>query len=90
MQLTAAEYFILLNYSARMLRSNNRIAMHADIMPIMLRLGANPDAWIDTVSHFGSKFRLAAGLLSNLRRFADQLGRHWLKGLVTARIAFAS
>jgi hypothetical protein len=89
LHLTAPEYFILLNHSARMLRSNNLMPLHADIIPILLRLRANPDAWIDTISHFGSKFRLAAGLLPNLRRFANQLGRHWLKGLVTARLAFA-
>jgi hypothetical protein len=32
----------------------------------------------------------AAGLLANLRKFADQLGRRWLKNVATARAAFAS
>jgi hypothetical protein len=64
--------------------------MDADLVPILLRICANPEAWVETVTHFGSKFRLAAGLLSNLCNFADQLGRRWLKGVAAARAAFAS
>jgi putative transposase len=90
LQITAAEYIDLLDQSGRMSRSDKRGAINADLAPILLRIGANPDMWIDTISHFGSKFRLAAGLLSNLRHFADQIGSRWLKGVATARIAFAS
>ena len=57
--------------------------------PILRRIGANPHAWPDTISRFGSKFRLAAGLLSSLRSFADQLGRRWLSGVTAARSSFA-
>jgi hypothetical protein len=88
--MTAAEYLDLVDMSGRMTRSDKRGAIDADLTPILLRIGANPEAWLDTVSRFGSKFRLAAGLLSNLRIFADQLGRRWLKGVATARAAFAS
>jgi hypothetical protein len=73
-----------------MIRSDKRGAIDADLKPILLRIGANPDVWIETISHFGSKFRLAAGLLSNLRNFANQVGRRWLIGVATARTAFAS
>jgi hypothetical protein len=76
--------------SGRMTRSDKGGAMDADLAPILLRIGANPEAWLETISRFGSKFCLAAGLLSNLRGFADQLGRRWLKGVATARAAFAS
>jgi hypothetical protein len=90
LQITAAEYFDLVDKSGRMIRSDKRGAIDADLKPILLRIGANPDVWIETISHFGSKFRLAAGLLSNLRNFADQVGRRWLIGVATARTAFAS
>ena len=90
LQMTAAEYFALVDMSGRMMRSDKRGAIDADLLPILLRIGANPDAWLETVSRFGSKFRLAAGLLANLRKFADQLGRRWLKGVASARVAFAS
>jgi REP element-mobilizing transposase RayT len=90
LQMTAAEYFDLVDKSGRMMRSDKWGVIDADLAPILLRVGANPEAWLDTVTRFGSKFRLAAGLLSNLRSFAHQLGRRWLKGVAAARAAFAS
>ena len=89
LQMTTAEYFDLVDMSGRMARSDKGGAIDAALAPILLRIGANPDAWIDTISRFGSKFRLAAGLLSNLRNFADLLGRRWLMGVAAARTAFA-
>jgi hypothetical protein len=88
--MTAAEYFDLVDKSGRMTRADKRGAIDTDLAPILLRIGANPDAWIDTVTRFGSKFRLAAGMLVNLRKFADQLRRRWLVGVAAARDAFAS
>ena len=89
LRLTAAEYFDLVDISGRILRSDKRGAINADLAPILLRIGANPDAWLDTVSRFGSNFRLAAGLVSSLRSFARLLGRRWLTGGTAARAAFA-
>jgi hypothetical protein len=90
LRMTTAEYFDLVDISGRMMRFDKMGVINADLAPILLRIGANPEAWVETVSRFGSKFRLAAGLLSNLRSFADQLGRQWLKGVASARAAFAS
>jgi hypothetical protein len=90
LQMTTGEYFDLVDRSGRMTRSDKRGAIDPHLAPILLRIGVNPDAWLDTVSHFGSKFPLAAGLLCNLRIFAHQLGQRWLKGVVTARAAFSS
>ncbi len=89
LQMTAAEYIDLVDKSGRITRSDKRGAMEADLKPILLRIGAKPEAWHETISGFGSKFCVAAGLLSNLRRFADRLGRRWLRGVATARAAFA-
>jgi hypothetical protein len=88
LQMTPAEYFDLVDKSGRMVRVHKRGAIDADLAPILCRIGANPDAWFETVSRFGSKFRLAAGLVSSLRSFAERLGRRWFQGAATARIAF--
>lgn len=90
LQMTAAEYFDLADKSGRMLREGKRGAIDPELAPILRRIGANPQAWHDTVSRFGSKFRLAAGLLSNLRSFADQLGRRWFTGVSMARASFST
>jgi REP element-mobilizing transposase RayT len=90
LQMTAAEYFDLVDKSGRMTRSDKRGAIDADLMPILQRIGANPNAWADTVSRFGSKFHLAAGRLPRLRHYANELGRRWLRGVAAARKTFAS
>jgi len=90
LNMTAAEYFDLVDMSGRMTRSDKRGAVDAELAPILLRIGANPDAWLETVTRFGSRFRIAAGLLANLRKFADQIGRRWLQGAAAARVAFGS
>ena len=89
LRMTPTDYFNLVDTSGRILRSDKHRAIDAGLAPILLRIGANPEAWIDTVSRFGAKFRLAAGLVSSLRSFADQLGRRWLTGVAAARTAFA-
>jgi len=90
LSMTAAEYFDLVDKSGRMMRSDKRGAIDADLAPILLRIGAKPEGWLDTVSRFGSRFRLAAGLVSSLRGFADRLGRRWFQGAAAARAAFES
>jgi REP element-mobilizing transposase RayT len=90
LQMTPAEYFDLVDKSGRMVRLHKRGAIDADLEPILRRIGANSDAWFETVSCFGSKFHLAAGLVSSLRNFADRLGRRWFQGAATARTAFVS
>jgi REP element-mobilizing transposase RayT len=90
LQMTAIEYFDLVDRSGRMIQSNKRGFIDADLAPILLRIGANPDAWLDTISSFGSRFSLAAGLLTNLRNYARQISRRWIKGTAAARVAFAS
>jgi len=90
LQMTAAEYFDLVDKSGRVTQPDKRGALDADLAPILLRIGANPDAWPETISRFGSRFHLAAGLLVNLRKFAEQIGRRWLQGAAAARAAFAS
>jgi len=88
LEMTAAEYIDLVDRSGRLMRPRKRGAIDPELEPILLRIGAKPDAWLDTVSRFGPKFRLAAGLASSLRSFAERLGRRWFQGAATARIAF--
>ena len=87
--MTAGEYFDLVDKSGRMIRSDKRGAIEADLRPILVRIGVNPQAWMETVTTFGDRFSLVAGLASNLRRYADELGRRWFKGVSAAQVAFA-
>lgn len=88
LQMTEAEYIDLVDRSGRMLQGGKQGAIDQELAPILLRMGANPEAWVETVSQFGSRFRLAAGVLSHLRIWAHQLGRRWLSGVSMARASF--
>jgi hypothetical protein len=90
LDITEAEYIDLVDRSGRLVRQDKRGAIDADLAPILERIGAKPDAWCDTVSRFGSKFRLAAGMPDNLRKFAAQVGNQWMKGMTAAHIAFGT
>jgi len=86
--MTEEEYFDLVDRSGRMIRSDKQGSIDADLAPILQRIGARPEAWVETVSHFEDKFRLVAGLIGNLRMFADQIGRRWFAGISAARASF--
>ena len=88
LEMTEAEYFDLVDRSGRMVRSDKRGFIDADLDPILNRIGAIPKAWANTVLHFGSAFWLAAGRLVQMRSFADRLDKCWFKGLAAARSAF--
>jgi REP element-mobilizing transposase RayT len=90
LRMTESEYLDLVDRSGRILRRGKRGSIPSDLAPILLRIGANPEAWLDTISRFGSRFRLAAGLVSSLRIFAEGLNKRWFTGMAAARIAFAT
>jgi len=86
--MTEIEYFDLVDRSGRLIRSDKRGSIDTDLAPILLRIGENPEAWSGTISCFGDKFSLVAGQITNLRNFADQLGRRWFKGMAESLEAF--
>ena len=88
--MTTAEYLNLVDRSGRMTRADKRGTIDSDLKPILLRVGANPEHWATTICSFEDKFCLVAGILSNLRHFADQLGKRWFKGVGAAKVAFVS
>ena len=82
------QYFELVDQSGRIMREGKRGFINPELEPILVRIGAKSDAWIDTVSNFGSKFKLVAGSQSSFRKFADKIGVHWMIGMAYARAAF--
>jgi putative transposase len=89
LDISGIQYFDLLGQSGCIIRQDKRGFIPANLAPILSRIGARPEAWIDTISRFGSKFHLAAGKLINLRNFAKKIGVQWLSGLSTARASFS-
>jgi hypothetical protein len=74
LNISETQYFELVDQSGRILRQNKRGSINPDLAPILSRIGAKPEAWIDTISLFGSKFHVAARRHSNLRNLPIRLG----------------
>jgi putative transposase len=87
LQMTEEEYFELVDGSGRAVRSGKG-AIDPDLEPILQRLRVRKHNWADTVSRFGDKFHLAAGLPHNLRSFARHWGKCWFKGITVSRSVF--
>ena len=88
LDISETQYFDLVDRSGRMLRQGKLGSIDPDLAPILSRIGAKSEAWMDTISRFGSKFHLAAGRLVSLRNFANKIGVHWLSGVSTAKASF--
>ena len=86
--MSTEEYFNLVDRSGRIIRSDKQGFIAGDIEPILCRLGVISSAWLDTVSNFGDKFHLVAGLLHNIRSYADRIGIRWFAGVSASRSAF--
>jgi hypothetical protein len=88
LSISEEQYFDLVDKSGRELRAGKRGSINPDLAPILLRIGAIPEAWLDTVSRFGERFHLAAGNHSSLKKFASKIGVRWLAGGPIARSSF--
>jgi putative transposase len=83
------EYIDLVDRSGRLIRKDKPGFVDPNLEPILIRIRANPKSWEDTVSHFEDKFGLAVGIVDNIRKFADLLGKRWFTGIRSAQSAFS-
>ena len=88
MSISEEQYFDLVDRSGREIRAGKRGSISPDLAPILLRIGANPEAWMDTVTRFDEIFHVAVGTHSSMKKFAARIGVRWLVGGRKARISF--
>lgn len=84
----AEHYFMLLDWTGRELRADERGAIPDQLAPILDRLGLNRSNWVETVRRFGRMFQQAAGRSSSLVDAAARCSRRWFQGKAAARAAF--
>ena len=88
MSISEEQYFDLVDRSGREIRAGKRGSINPDLAPILLRIGAKPEAWMDLVSRFDDIFHVAAGTQASLKKFASKIGVRWLVGKSAARGSF--
>jgi REP element-mobilizing transposase RayT len=76
-----ADYFTLLDWTGRAIRSDKRGAMNQQLPSILTRLNIDPDAWQESMQLNGNVFGRAMGQLNHLQLHAKALGQQWIKGL---------
>jgi hypothetical protein len=88
MSISEEQYLDLVDRSGRILRAGKKGSINPDLEPILVRIGAKPESWLDTITKFGEKFHIAAGSHASLKQFAKKIGVHWLVGGPKAQISF--
>lgn len=82
------DYFALVDWTGRAVRSNKRGAIPADVQPILEKLGVVPDHWIRGTQYFGSRFTKVFGHIDRVRAFAKRADQKWLAGIEQAKILY--
>ena len=76
-----ADYLQLVDWSARVIRADDRASIDSSLPPIIQRLTIDPDAWQLAMQRQGNVFGRALGRLNHLRLHARTLGQSWVRGL---------
>lgn len=82
------EYLCLLDWTGRQVRSDKPGRIPANLEHILDRLNVAQTGWVDTVTHFDSRFYYMVGRLQKMTEAAGRAGLHWFKGIASAKIAF--
>ena len=78
---TLEDYFDLVDATGRAIRDDKRGHIPDHLKPMIVRLGINPDSWLDHIRHFGRRYSHRAGAVETLRRCAERLEQAWCKGV---------
>jgi len=82
---TYVDYLQLTDWTGRAVLEDKRGAIPGDMAPILERLGLDPDAWLDTIRHYGQRYYRVVGTEERIRCFSVTLGQRWLRGLNAAQ-----
>ena len=75
------DYLSLVDWTGRAVREDKRGAIPEDLAPILLRLGVEPENWLDSVCQFESRYRRVMGPVKTLRELAEATGIRWFHGI---------
>jgi hypothetical protein len=84
------DYLQLLDWTARVARSDKKHTIDSRLPPILTRLNIEPTAWHGAMRPAGNQFGRALGRLDQLRSHAEKLGQSWIKGLQQAHRLYGS
>ncbi len=81
---TQEDYFELVDVTGRIIREDKRGYIPDSIPSVVLRLGIQPDHWIDHIQNFGKTYSSCAGSVTAIADYAERKGRNWCKGVANS------
>lgn len=79
------DYFALVDWTGRAVRSDKRGAIPATVRPILQTLGAADDNWVKSTQYFGNRFGRVLGPIEQIRAYASKVNQKWLAGVGQAK-----
>jgi len=79
------DYFALVDWTGRSIRSDKRGAIPATVKPILQKLGVEEDNWVKNTQYFGNRFGRVLGRIEQIRKLAVKVNQKWLTGVGQAR-----
>jgi REP element-mobilizing transposase RayT len=83
--ITQIDYFALVDWTGRAVRTDKRGAIPSHVKPILQKLNIKESNWVDNTKHFGRRFGRALGRIEQLKAFAQQVNQNWLHGHTQSR-----
>lgn len=78
--ISQSDYFALVDWTGRLVRSDKRGAIPSQVKPILQKLNVKELDWVDNTKNLGKRFGRAIGSLDQLKRFARKINQNWLHG----------
>jgi hypothetical protein len=88
LEMSFADYLMLLDWTGRQMRRDKRGVIPADVAPILDRLQVSEAGWMKLVTRFSRLFRRSAGTPLSLNRDATRRGQR-PEGITNSRAVFA-
>jgi hypothetical protein len=79
------DYFALVDWTGRVIRTDKRGAIPATVKPILQKLGVEKDNWVKNTHYFGNRFGRVLGRIDQIRKLAAKVNQKWLTGVGQAR-----
>ncbi|MES9947704.1 MAG: alpha-amylase family glycosyl hydrolase [Candidatus Thiodiazotropha sp.] len=74
------DYLRLVDWTGRAIREDKKGAIPGDLVPILERIGLNPDAWVTSVSHYNRHYFSVLGAIDRIKAYAQAQKKSWHRG----------
>lgn len=78
--ISAQDYFTLVDWTGRAVRSSKRGSIPSNVKPILCKLGLKEENWVNNTQHFGKRFGRVLGRLNEVQQFARRIEQKWFIG----------